>query len=137
MYQPAMGGVLKFIDTSGSISGTDLALYDKHMKDVLEQVKPKWVALAYWDTQLHRLDRFERFEYDLDTTLLNPVGGGGGTDFTNWQDVLDDLEEEPDVVLAYTDMCATFPPQELSVPTVWLSTVAEAQAPFGVVIDVN
>ena len=135
MYQPAMGGVLKFIDTSGSISGSDLAMYDKHMKDVLDQVKPKWVALAYWDTQLHRIDKFERYEYDLDTTLLKPVGGGG-TDFTDWQDVIDELEEQPDVVLAYTDMCATFP-KELSVPTVWLSTVQQVQGPFGTTIEIN
>lgn len=136
MYQPAMGGILKFIDTSGSIGGDDIALYDKHMMDVLEQVKPKWVAIAYWDTLLHRLDKFERYEYDIDTSMLKPVGGGG-TDFSNWQQVLDELEEQPDVVLAYTDMCATFPRAPLSVPTVWLSTTSISTAPFGTVINIE
>jgi predicted metal-dependent peptidase len=136
MYQPSMGGILKMIDTSGSVSGRELGLYDKHMVDVIDQVKPKWVAIAYWDTMLHRLDKFERYEYDLDVSMLKPVGGGG-TDFTRWQDVLDELEEQPDVVLAYTDMCATFPAQELSVPTVWLSTSSVDEAPFGTVININ
>jgi len=136
MYQPAMGGVLKFIDTSGSISEDDLSLYDKHMRDVLEQVKPRWITLAYWDTQLHRIDRFEKFEYDVDTSMLNPVGGGG-TDFSDWQDVIDDMEEMPDVVLAYTDMCATFPREALTVPTVWLSTSSVSEAPFGTVINIE
>lgn len=136
MYQPAMGGVLKFIDTSGSITGRELGLYDKHMRDVLEQVKPKWVAIAYWDTCLHRLDRFDRHEYDVDTGLLRPVGGGG-TDFTRWQEVIDDLEEQPDVILAYTDMCAFFPAQEYSVPIVWLSTSSRSEAPFGTLININ
>jgi predicted metal-dependent peptidase len=136
MYQPAMGGVLKFIDTSGSVSARELALYDRHMKDVLEQVRPKWTALAYWDTMLHRLDRFERSEYELDSSMMKPVGGGG-TDFRGWQNVIDELDEPPEIVLAYTDMYATFPRQELSVPIIWLSTSSITAAPFGRCIAIN
>jgi predicted metal-dependent peptidase len=133
IYQPQMGGILKFIDTSGSVSGHELALYDKHERDVIEQVKPKWVAMAYWDTQLHRLDMFERSDYTLDESMLKPVGGGG-TDFRGFQDVIDSLDEPPDVVMVYTDMYATFPREELSVPTIWLSTSQIEKAPFGDVI---
>jgi len=136
MYQPAMGGVLNIIDTSGSISAREFGLYDKHTRDVLEQVRPKWTAVAYWDTQLHRLDMFERSDYEVDHTMLKPVGGGG-TDFRRFQELVDSLDEAPEIILVYTDMAASFPLHELSAPTIWLSTSSVSKGPFGEVICIN
>lgn len=134
VYQPALGGIVVFADTSGSISGHELAIYGKHLIDIFEQVKPKWVEIVWFDTRVHGVQRFERGEYeDFQPT---PVGGGG-TDFS-WfaRYIEEDVEERPDVVMCLTDMYGPFGP-EVELPFIWLSTSNIDEAPYGQVIQVQ
>lgn len=136
LYEPAMGGLLLLTDCSGSIGASTLGIFGGHFRDVLEQVKPKWVEVVYFDTQpYYPIDRFERAEYDEDTSRLNPKGGGG-TDFSWFARYVDDMDEQPEVVMCLTDMYGTFG-RETPVPMLWLSISAVEKAPYGTVISIS
>ncbi len=134
MWQPAMGGVVMFIDASGSCWDA-LPTFNKHMKDVWEQVKPRWVEVCYFQTAVnHEYDqRFERGEGDVEVRKV----GGGGTDFQWLADEILGLPERPEVCLFFTDMYGGFGRQPDDVPVIWLSVSDIAVAPFGEVINVN
>jgi len=66
LWQPTLGHVLLFIDTSGSISGRELGVFGRHYNDIIEQIKPSKVTLCYCDTRPARVDVFERSELIFD-----------------------------------------------------------------------
>jgi predicted metal-dependent peptidase len=135
LYEPAMGGMVLFVDCSGSIGGRELSQFGGHFRDVLEQVKPKWVEVVYFDTQSYApFDRFERAEFDEDTSRLKPKGGGG-TSFTFFAQHIDEMDEQPEVAMCLTDMYGTFG-RETSVPMLWLSNSSVEEAPYGAVISI-
>lgn len=134
MWQPAMGGVRIYIDASGSCWNA-LPKFNKHLKDVWEQVKPKWVEVRYFQTDVnHEYDqRFARGEEEIEVHKV----GGGGTDFSWLADDLLDAEEKPEVCLFFTDMYGGFGREPENVPVIWLSVSEVSVAPFGQVINVN
>lgn len=136
MWQPSMGPIAIFIDTSGSIGDNELGLFLKHLRDVLEQVRPKGIDIFYWDTDLKKHEHFDRCEYEIDTMMLKPVGGGGSV-FRGMPRAIDNhCDELPDCALIFTDMYVDFP-REMPVPTVWLSSSHIETAPFGSVLKIN
>ena len=135
MYEPAMGGLLLLTDCSGSIGASTLGMFGGHFRDILEQVRPKWVEVVYFDTMPYPpADRFERAEYNEDTSRLK-AKGGGGTDFRWFAKYVEDMEEQPEVVMCLTDMFGTFGP-ETPVPMLWLSTSSVEKAPYGDIISI-
>jgi predicted metal-dependent peptidase len=137
LYQPAMGGMVVFVDCSGSVSGKELQVFSKHFRDIIEQVKPAWVQAVYWDEIPYPpYERFERCEFDEDTTRLKP-SGGGGTDFTYFAKFIEDeVDEPPELVICLTDMCTTFG-RAPEMPMIWLSSSSIDKAPYGEVIQIN
>jgi predicted metal-dependent peptidase len=136
LYEPAMGGMLLLTDCSGSITGSVLTQFGEHFRDILEQVRPKWVMVVYFDTRPYEpYDKFERAEYDEDTSRLKPKGGGG-TDFSWFARFVEDMEEQPEVVMCLTDMYGTFG-RETPVPMLWLSNSSVEKAPYGNVISIQ
>jgi predicted metal-dependent peptidase len=136
VYQPAMGGMKFYIDCSGSIDAVTLGKFEKHVKDVLEQVKPKWVEISYFETVVHHShdQRFERGEFEV--MRLNPIGGGG-TAVTWLKADLESMEEAPEVVTVLTDMHVGGMGREPDVPVIWLSTTDISTAAYGTVININ
>jgi predicted metal-dependent peptidase len=135
-WQPAMGGVVMFIDCSGSIGQATLGLFSKHMKDIFEQVKPKWVEVRYFETMVHHShdQRFERG--DLEIAELDPIGGGGTA--VSWLAAeCEGLEEKPEVCLVLTDMYVGDMGREPEMPVIWLSTTDISTASYGTVINIK
>ena len=134
MWQPAMGGVRVYIDASGSCWDA-LPKFNKHLKDVWEQTKPKWVEVRYFQTEVnHEYDqRFERGEGEIDVREV----GGGGTNFSWLADDLADCEERPEVCLFLTDLEGGFGREPEDIPVIWVCVTEHTQVPFGEVINVN
>ena len=135
MWQPTLNHMLIIFDTSGSMGSREFGIMAGHFKDIIEQVKPRKVTAMYCDTRPTKVDEFTRSDFEGDVTQLNPVGGGG-TDFSWFDDWIAELEEQPDVAICITDMCAVFGPAP-DVPFIWLSTTSITQAPYGDLISVN
>jgi predicted metal-dependent peptidase len=136
MYEPAMGGLLLLVDCSGSITGKILTMFGRHFRDVLEQVKPKWVEVVYFDTQPYPpYERFERAEFDEDTARLKPAGGGG-TDFRWFAQYEENMDEAPEVVMCLTDLEGPVG-RETTAPMLWLCTSSIEEARYGEVISIS
>jgi predicted metal-dependent peptidase len=135
IYQPAMGGMVLLVDCSGSIDAKQLGQFSGHFRDILEQVKPACVTVVYFDTQPYEpYDRFERAEFEEDTSRLKPQGGGG-TDFRWFAQFIEEMEEQPEVCMCLTDMYGSFG-RETPVPMLWLCNSGVEEAPYGTIVNI-
>jgi predicted metal-dependent peptidase len=134
LWNPTMGGMVVYVDCSGSCWSV-LNLFNMHFKDLVETLRPAWVEVRYFQTQVeHRFDqRYERGEFDVS---LKPTGGGG-TDFSWLSREVSEFPERPDCVFVLTDMYGDFGPEVTEVPVYWLSVSGVTQAPFGEVISIR
>jgi predicted metal-dependent peptidase len=134
MWEPVIGGIVVYVDCSGSCWDS-LDEFNMHFKDIIGQIKPKWVEVRYFQTEVtHEIDqRFERGEFDV---ALQP-SGNGGTSFVWLNSEVSELPEEPDAVFVLTDMYGEFGSAVEGPPVYWLSVSAVNTAPFGEVISIN
>lgn len=134
MWTPAMGGLVVFVDCSGSC-WNDLPHFNMHFKDIVDQMKPAWVEVRYFQTHVfHEIDqRFERGDFNIE---LQP-SGGGGTSFAWLRDEIEMMEEQPEAAIVLTDLEGAFGPEPDQVPVLWASVSHIEEAPFGEVININ
>lgn len=119
----AMGSMVVAVDTSGSISDAELAAFLGEMKGILEQVRPRELWVAWWDTsavleQVSNLDDME---------ALHPQGGGG-TNYSCVEPALVDAGVEPEVVVCMTDGAVAWP-SDFAWPQITVTTGRDC--PFG------
>lgn len=113
------------IDTSGSIGNKEMRTFISEIVGCMSQFSGKVRGhLVYCDARVAAV-------YDLEDTLHSVPAGGGGTAFEpvfEW--VTDNLDKCAGVVYL-TDLMGSFPDSPPSYPTLWVSTVKKAEAPFG------
>ena len=122
------------IDTSGSITDTDLKIFLSEIKGIMESYDEYRIHVVGWDTEVHNsavftsdnIANIEEFE----------PGGGGGTDphcVWRW---LQDNEIEPKKLIMFTDYCFFgWSPNEVEqyCDTVWIIKGNKSAEPeFGV-----
>jgi predicted metal-dependent peptidase len=135
MYQPCLNDVLLFVDVSGSC-WPYLSKFNRHMKDIWEQVTPRRVHVRYFQTHVnHDFDQcFERGQGDV---IEVQKVGGGGTAISWLSDEIDKMDETPELVIVLTDMEVGAFGRAPDVPVLWLSVSSIDHAPFGDVLLIN
>lgn len=123
---PQLGTVAIAIDTSGSVTPTELAHFEAHTNDVLEACNPEKVVVIYCDHRVQAVDEYT--QDDMPIRFRNPKGGGG-TAFDPVFDWVEAQDIEPDVLVYMTDMAGR-QPVEPPYPVVWAAT-ADAEPWFG------
>lgn len=121
-----MGQVVIQVDVSGSITPTELAYYNGHMKRIIEQCGPEKVHVLYVDTHVARHDVFERGEeFELE------FFSGGGTDMEAGFDYLAEHGIDPEVFVCLTDGYTSFHNEKApNYPVVWCIS-SNVEAPYG------
>jgi len=76
-YSESIGRLLIAGDTSGSIGNEMLSLFLGHMQHLCNEVNPNGVDIAWWDTEVAGVDRFERGNMGNLASAVKPAGGGG------------------------------------------------------------
>lgn len=81
MYQPSpysttVPRILICGDTSGSIGGAELSKFLGFMQQLCDEVKPNGADIAWWDTTVCGVDKFEKGKINL-LGAVKPKGGGG------------------------------------------------------------
>lgn len=95
--------VVVAIDTSGSISETDLRDFLSEVKGIMDMYDDYKVHIITWDTSVHNP---EDFSPDSGKEINEYVaGGGGGTDPHCIWDYLKNNEIEPKKLIVFTDYC--------------------------------
>ncbi len=132
-YIPRMGEVVIAIDTSGSLSTKDLALFQGHINRIVDTCTPEKITVLYCDYTIGGTTEYTPDDLPIE---LKPVGGGG-TSFKPVFKWLDSYDGEVECLIYFTDGWGD--QDELDTPntdTVWLTTEKE-DFPFGEVITFN
>ena len=93
----AVGG-----DMSGSIGDHEQAVILTEVKSITDTVKPSWLRMLYWDTEVVGDEKYEMHELDNFVQSTKPVGGGG-TDPSCVPEYLTTHKITPQCVIMITD----------------------------------
>ena len=121
------------LDTSGSISARELAVYTAAVLGILEETGPEQVALIQCDTQVRHVAYLEPGE-SFDT--IEVIGRGG----TRFQPAFDWIAESgfaPAVIVYATDLGSADVPEDPGIPVIWLTPTRGRAVPFGDVVEVS
>lgn len=94
--------VLVGIDTSGSISDSDLSAFLSEVQGIAVEVKPKKVDLLYWDCSVAAHEEYNEGAVELMTQSTRPKGGGG-TSPSCVSTYIKDKRIAPEVIIMLTD----------------------------------
>lgn len=123
------------VDTSGSISDSDIAQFSAECSSILEQFDTT-IHVVYCSTKVTHTESFTR--QDLPLTLH--AKGGGGTDFRPPFRWVENHQINPACLIYLTDMaCYHYPEKEPFYPTLWvkIGTWDQDVPPFGEVINID
>ena len=122
------------IDTSGSITDTDLKVFLSEIKGIMEAYDEYKITVMGWDTEVNNVATFTSDNLD-DISSFEP-GGGGGTDPHCVWNYLQDNNIEPKKLIMFTDFCFFgWSPNEVEqyCDTVWIIKGNKSAEPeFGV-----
>lgn len=124
--------ILFMIDTSGSMSDSEITAAFSEIKGAIDQFDGKLKGwLGFFDAAIIQPMPFESVE---DVLQIKPAGGGG-TDFQIiFEYVHQYMEEKPPAcIIILTDGYAPFPKEHLArdIPVLWLITNNDVEPPWG------
>ena len=138
MYLPGWrrggaGRVAFVLDTSGSISARELAIYLAGLLGIIEETGPEQVVLIQCDTVVRRVDYLGPGE----TVDRIEVTGRGGTLFQPAFDWIAESGFAPQVIVYATDLFSADQPEDPGTPVIWLTPTRGRPVPFGDIVEVT
>lgn len=127
LSEPSLGRLVFAIDTSGSVSNAELAMFIGELQHVIGNLHFEQITVIQCDTNIKNVEVLESTD-----DLPCDVYGRGGTEFKPVFDYCN--EHGTDALIYFTDMEAHFP-DEPSYPVFWART-RNHDAPYGEHIDV-
>ena len=122
------------IDTSGSISGTDLGEFCSEIEGIRRCYKSD-ITIMECDADVQKQYTLKKFN-KIDTKFK----GRGGTDFRPVFDRIKQNHINPDLLIYQTDLCGTYPDTPPNYKVLWLtpsSTSVDFKPPFGRRLDIT
>ncbi len=114
------------IDSSGSINDKLLARFLAEVESIMNSFENFEIDLLIADAKVqqhHILLPGDILEYD--------IKGGGGTNFANTFEYIDENINNVTLLLYFTDGIGTFPNEIYDFETIWILNNSEVQTPFG------
>lgn len=133
--QQKMGSVVTVLDTSGSVTESEIDEFVASLNSILKGVQPETVDVIYADSAVAGHQVFKPGQA-LTVDKLQ-IKGGGGTDFRPAFEFIDENIKNPHVVVYLTDMWGPFPDSPPKYPVIWVSTSKDKKAPFGKTLEVE
>ena len=116
-----VGEVILAIDTSGSISNSDIAKVASRIQELCDTLPPDRVRVLWWDTEVHGEQVFED-NYSGIAGMLKPMGGGG-TRATCVSEYITKNNLNADCMVMFTDgHLEDHVKWDTNIPTIWLIT---------------
>jgi predicted metal-dependent peptidase len=126
------GRIAFVLDTSGSISAHEIAVYTAGVLGILEETSPEQVALIQCDAQVRQVDYLlagESFDHI-------EVHGRGGTRFQPAFDWIADSGFAANAIVYATDLDCSDQPEDPGLPVIWLTPTRSRTMPFGEIVEV-
>ena len=134
MQSNSVGPLAIIMDTSGSVSMKERESYLAEINAIKAELKPEKVYVLMIDTEV--AECFEFGVYD-DISSLD-MTGGGGTDMAPGFKYIEECLPDTETILCFSDLeFFGHWPEESTTPTIWLSTSAVDEAPWGIVVQTN
>ena len=95
-------GIVVAGDTSGSIGQREMSVVTSEAKHCFDAVKPDWVRMLYWDTEIAADEKYANAELDNFVNTTKPRGGGG-TDVSCVPPYMQEHGINPQAVIIITD----------------------------------
>ncbi|AGA33264.1 Protein of unknown function DUF2201, metallopeptidase-related protein [Thioalkalivibrio nitratireducens DSM 14787] len=126
--------VVVAVDTSGSITGEEIAEFVSEIDAIKGQIRARVVLQACDE----RLCPDGPWTFEAWETLEVPASftGGGGTDFKPVFEWADRLDRAPDLLVYFTDAEGSFPRTPPHYPVIWL-VKGKASVPWGQRVQLN
>ena len=122
------------IDTSGSITDTDLKIFLSEIRGIMETYEEYRIHVLGWDTEVHNSEVFT--SDNISSIEEFEPGGGGGTDPHCVWSWLEENDIQPKKLIMFTDYCFFgWSPEQVEqyCDTVWIiKGNKEARPEFGV-----
>jgi predicted metal-dependent peptidase len=124
-YSEALENITVAIDTSGSMEDEILSQILAEIKFIHETLKPQSMTIIDCDNRIHSIYEIDEFT-DIETLDFT---GGGGTSFVPVVDFC--KENEPTLLVYFTDLFASQLQEEQSYPILWICYSDHEEAPIG------
>ena len=131
LHSQTIGKLAIAVDTSGSVDDVLLAQFSAEIQAIADEVQPTTIDVLYCDTEVHRVDSFDRG----DIVTLTPCGGGG-TDFRPVFEHIEQSGETPVALIYLTDLDGREPDTEPEYPVLWTCTT-ENIGSFGETVRID
>ena len=95
-------GIVVAGDMSGSIGQREMSVIVSEAKHCFGTVKPDWVRMLYWDTEIAGDEKYDNAELDNFVNTTKPRGGGG-TDVNCVPPYMQEHGINPQAVIVITD----------------------------------
>jgi predicted metal-dependent peptidase len=95
-------GIVVAGDMSGSIGQREMSVIVSEAKHCFDAVKPDWVRMLYWDTEVAGDEKYDNAELDNFVNTTKPRGGGG-TDVNCVPPYMQEHGINPQAVIIITD----------------------------------
>ncbi len=122
------------IDTSGSISNKEINEFVSEI-DAIKGVMRAKITLHACDLQLAKEGPWVFESWD-EFAVPKSIKGGGGTSFIPIFDWLETLDQQPNLLVYFTDADGPFPKVEPNIPVIWL-VKGRKKVPFGQRLQLN
>ena len=134
LWSESLGTLGVGIDTSGSMTESQLAAIEKNLRIIIEDCAPDRVIVVYCDAEINKTVVFEKGE-----ELVLEMCGGGGTDMRKITDYFSGVEERLAGVIVFTDLYTPFPTVEPDYTLLWGAVNADrsTKPPVGRRVEVK
>lgn len=125
------------VDTSGSIGQDDLKDFLSEINDIASSFSQININLMFWDTEIK--EHYQLDKHNIEDLIKNKVSGGGGTDFKQVYNYLEDNIPSTKVLVFFTDGYADFPIEE-KYKTIWVlskDSIPIDKLPFGTGVKIE
>ena len=95
-------GIVVAGDMSGSIGQREMSVVTSEAKHCFDAVKPDWVRMLYWDTEVAGDEKYDNAELDNFVNTTKPRGGGG-TDVNCVPPYMQEHGINPQAIIIITD----------------------------------
>jgi len=119
------------IDTSASISNEDLEAFLSEVEYIMQNFQHYQIKLIECDYKIQNITTLTPME-----PIVSKVKGGGSTDFRPVFEYLENLNEDYQFLIYFSDAKGVFPNYTPSIDTLWVLTKDE-NTPFGEKIVIN
>lgn len=115
----SVGHLVIGIDTSGSISASELTAFLSEIHSIAETTHPQRVDLMYWDSNVVRHEEYDGATVANIVSSTQPAGGGG-TDPTCVHTHLSQRHIVPDAIVMFTDGAIDDWGTQWNAPILWV-----------------